>query len=66
MKFRIIKSFAKDLKKINDKNLLKKVKKISNDVKEIVKNIENEDEIPFNGTFVFSSHIFCCMLLIYI
>ncbi len=47
MKFRIIKSFAKDLKKIKDKSLLKKVKNIALDIKEEVKNIENEDEITF-------------------
>ena len=47
MKFRIIKSFAKDLKKIKDKNLLEKVKKTTDNIKETIRELEHEDEIPF-------------------
>ncbi len=47
MEFRILKSFAKDLKKINDKKLLDKVKRTTEEIKEAVSAIETEDEIPF-------------------
>ncbi len=47
MEFRILKSFARDLKKIKEKKLLTKVKKVTEEVKETIENIENQDEIPF-------------------
>ena len=47
MKLKILKSFAKDQKKINDKKLLNKVKKIIEEIEVSVKNIDNVDEIPF-------------------
>ncbi len=47
MEFKIYKSFAKDLKKVRDKKLLDKVRELVEDIKESVKNIENEDEISF-------------------
>ncbi len=47
MEFKILKSFAKDLKKVKDKKLLNKVKNTAEEIKEAVSTIENEDEIPF-------------------
>lgn len=45
IKFRILKSFFKDLKRIKDRKLLSKVEKVTNEVNKNVKDIENLDEI---------------------
>ena len=47
MKFRVLKSFAKDLKKIKDQALLRKVRTIKEDIEGTIDDIEDEDEIPF-------------------
>ena len=47
MELRILKSFAKDLKKINDKKLLHKVKIIIKEIRLSLENIDNIDEIPY-------------------
>jgi len=47
MYFRIMKSFAKDLKNINDKKLLEKIRLKTEEIKKIIATIENVDEIPY-------------------
>ena len=45
MNFKILKSFAKDLKKVKDKKLLLKVKTVTEEINETVKNIDKEEDI---------------------
>lgn len=45
MEFKILKSFSKDLKKINDKKLLLKIKILLEELKKTVVVIEKEDDL---------------------